>query len=801
MINKIKEIRNLAVFQNFEWNRSVFDNEKNIKEFDQINILYGRNYSGKTTLSRILRAAETGAISDKYENPVFTLLFNDNSEISTDNLKGHDKTIRVFNEDFVRDNLKFIANPDENIESFAILGIDNLRIENEIKMLETTIGSNQEGEESGLYLQLRQITENLNKEKMNYKSRNDQLTDQLNTKATNRKTGIKYNTEKFGDQNYNIRKLETDIRTVIAPSYKALNRNEANELEKLLAENVKDDILPINKPSLTISDLNISVKSLVTQRISETDKIVELVKDATMNRWVKEGKLLHQSKRKYCAFCNNEISVNRWIELEKHFDEKSEKLEISIDQRIREIQNKIDLVANCFNPEINSFYIKFHSDFRRIKNIYQKLSDKYIQELISLKIQLENRKKDILNTKPFKKAIDYSNRIECIFNIYENLRLASNKFSKSLKTEQVKSKEILRLKEVSDFITTINYSSEKTEIEKLKTNVDKLTKNRNIILNEIYEKNEIIENKKRDLIDETKGAERVNELLNNFFGYNILSLKAVEYLLEEEKPKKKFRFEVNRDGKKAYHLSEGECSLIAYSYFIAKLDDITTKEVKPIIWIDDPVSSLDANHVFFVYSILSFEIVHKNRFEQLFISTHNLDFLKYLKRLTGSFLNHNGKKQEYSKSYYILSREDKNTTICSMPNYLKKYITEFNYLFNQIYQCSKISAIDDTNYTSFYNFGNNARKFLEIYLYYKFPDNSDEMAKLKKFFGGEIIPTIFTNRINNEYSHLSAAFERGATPIEVPEMNLVAKLIIKRIKEIDKEQYKSLVQSIGESIT
>src|SRR5690606_14017939 len=97
--------------------------------------------------------------------------------------------------------------------------------------------------------------------------------------------------------------------------------------------------------------------------------------------------------------------------------------------------------------------------------------------------------------------------------------------------------------------------------------------------------------------------------------------------------------------------------------------------------------------------------------------------------------------------------------------------------------------VDDKSYTAFYNFGNNARKFLELFLYYKYPDSTSPMDKMKKFFGNENIPAIFTDRLNNEYSHLSGILERGESVIEVPEMNKAAKLIIERIKE-DTEQYK-----------
>lgn len=104
--------------------------------------------------------------------------------------------------------------------------------------------------------------------------------------------------------------------------------------------------------------------------------------------------------------------------------------------------------------------------------------------------------------------------------------------------------------------------------------------------------------------------------------------------------------------------------------------------------------------------------------------------------------------------------------------------------------------MNDQNYQDFYNFGNNARKFLEIYLYYKYPNGIEGDEKLLKFFGHENIPAIFTDRVNNEYSHLGGVFERGASPVEVPEMQSVAKQILSKIEE-DPDQYNALLQSIG----
>ena len=150
-IRKIDSITNMAVFRDFDWGRSEICESDNAAAFGTINILYGRNYSGKTTLSRIVRAMETGELSERFENPSFRVALTDGTQIIHNSPANHGKKIRVFNEDFVRDNLRFISNPDDSIEPFAILGDDNNKIEQEIEELERELGSNEEGNETGLY--------------------------------------------------------------------------------------------------------------------------------------------------------------------------------------------------------------------------------------------------------------------------------------------------------------------------------------------------------------------------------------------------------------------------------------------------------------------------------------------------------------------------------------------------------------------------------------------------------------------------------------------------------------------------
>lgn len=91
---------------------------------------------------------------------------------------------------------------------------------------------------------------------------------------------------------------------------------------------------------------------------------------------------------------------------------------------------------------------------------------------------------------------------------------------------------------------------------------------------------------------------------------------------------------------------------------------------------------------------------------------------------------HRQNQQDYDRKFFIIERCWDRSSIKVMPNYLKEYVTEFNYLFNQIYKCSKIEVASDENYPILYNFPNNARKFLEIYLYYKFPHGCSGILNL-----------------------------------------------------------------------
>jgi hypothetical protein len=77
---------------------------------------------------------------------IFTITMADGKCITHKNLSdfGNDRKIRVYNTDFVKENLGWLHNEDGSIKPFTVLGAKNVELENKIKEIETKIGKEED---------------------------------------------------------------------------------------------------------------------------------------------------------------------------------------------------------------------------------------------------------------------------------------------------------------------------------------------------------------------------------------------------------------------------------------------------------------------------------------------------------------------------------------------------------------------------------------------------------------------------------------------------------------------------------
>lgn len=99
MIRRILQIKAFGVFADFQWSAAVTD-------FKQYNLIYGWNYSGKTTLSRAFRCFELKQQHSDFPDAQVKLKSEDGTIYQMSAPQAL-PVFRVFNSDFVRDNLSF----------------------------------------------------------------------------------------------------------------------------------------------------------------------------------------------------------------------------------------------------------------------------------------------------------------------------------------------------------------------------------------------------------------------------------------------------------------------------------------------------------------------------------------------------------------------------------------------------------------------------------------------------------------------------------------------------------------------
>lgn len=790
MIRRL-DIKNFGSFSEFSWEASVTE-RGTVSEFARLNILFGRNYSGKTTLSRILRSFEVGKMPENYQDPDFEVAFGSRT-LAREHIGSHPLDIRVYNTDFVNENLSFLVDSAEGgIKPFAIIGSKNRKIEERIREIEKELGDVER--KTGKKYELDQKGQEYRHRKEEAEKAGNDLDERLRRYAN----GVIKHDPTYRDPNYNITSIRNDIKTVRGKAVVILGDSQVTRKKEVLREEPLADIGTTLSFRPGFKTLCEDSAKILTKGIKPSEPIQELLNDSLLQSWVRSGMDLHRNERSACGFCGQTLPSDIWGRLDAHFSEESLSLEDGIKKQIEEVESEINSLSEIRLPEKQSFYASVRPSFEEVKDEFLKALSAYREESEKLLGELRARQKDIFKPRRYPVSRDFSDQVNKWVGELNNVIGQNNERTKSLSEDQGKARGELRLNAVADFIRKIDLDAEERKVAAIGNDVGEIKKALDLLAQSVNRLEEEKDGLQTELRDEKKGAEKVNEYLNHFFGVDGLSLVA-----EEDAAESRYKFRIMRGRRPAYNMSEGERSLVSFCYFMAKLEDAETQGKDLIVYIDDPVSSLDSNHIFFVFSLIESVLAKPEKnpdgsnrygYRQLFISTHNLDFLKYLKRLSAPKENHGGTE------FFLVEKEGFSSSLRLMPRYLKDYQTEFIYLFHQIYKCRDAKASED-NHQIFYNLGNNLRKFLEAYLFYKYPyteDRNDRLERLRKFFGNDVAVTALTNRINNELSHLENIFDRSMKPIDIPELPKVASFVLDTIREKDREQYDSLLRSIGE---
>ena len=354
MIKRISTIKNFGIYRSFEWNDSLKRNGR-IVDFKKLNIIYGRNYSGKTTLFRIIRCLETGVKHNDYLLGNFSIQMDDDVETTELNLEKVSNCIRVFNKDFIKDNLAILFEDNGEISTFAILGEANVEVEKKIKIVREKLGSEDEGK--GQYFKLQVTQDKFKDKKKNY----DALSLSLEKKLREKAKKIKENRD-FGVVTYNISNIKNDIRAVSDDKFVAPAEKEIKALEKVITETTKENVSTLSSVTVNLDEIYEKITFCVKSEVSATITINDLVNNKELQAWVKDG-MIHHSERTTCAFCDNDLTSKSWDRLKNHFNKESEQLSSALEESASFLTRELKVLEEINIPPRSKFYSEFHARY------------------------------------------------------------------------------------------------------------------------------------------------------------------------------------------------------------------------------------------------------------------------------------------------------------------------------------------------------------------------------------------------------------------------------------------------------
>ena len=763
-VAQVSRMKSFGMFRDFKW-------DANLPEFKRFNLIYGWNRSGKTTLSRVLSACEKNSTNfDQYpDGGTFDVLTDGRSHIRSGDLGSCHLPVRVFNQDFIDENVSFKSSActpivyvsKEDIEARKTL--DDLAKATEALVAVRDAARGQRAAADKAVIEFRQATA-------------------LNVKNTvgNLKVADQY-------RNYDKAKLKTLLEA--GADFVELSDDDFEAFKSVIGSDPKTRQTPL--PAFEIHlvvgtevvsglrDLSGDVNALVERNVvSET--LDRLKDDAELNEWVKRGYDLQRARvnRESCLFCGKPLDEGFLDSLSRHFSDDYTSLVADIQSCLQALQaakrEKVaagrDLYRECAKT--------FEDDLGRLNALIDELNawlDKCCQ---ALQLKLDNPLAAV--DPPVAPPADFEASYSAILTRLNSAIEAHNSKVDNHDGEVKTKKDQLAKHIVAVAMRDQGYAAmlegladaeaaDAKADEELKANTDTIaaltTRTSNV----------------------GKAVERINEHLEELFGRKEVRLE----LGPDGKD-----YVIRRDGSVAKNLSEGEKTAVAFAYFLAKVRERDFRVSDGVVVIDDPISSLDSNFIFHIFSLIQ---RHFKDAGQLFVMTHSFELLNLTKTW---FSGRNSKCRRKGEidccGFYCVENtvvEDLRCAyVAEMDDTLRRFNSEYQYLFVRLRQ---FTEADPPAYADLYTVGNIARRFLEVYTSFKIPTTGDLRGKVEQLQTETVTSAQKDKvyRLVQEFSH-SQDPTSGVVHKDKGEAQEAARLLLKIVEESDPTHYRLLSKSV-----
>ena len=746
MLTHIKKIKSFGVFDNYAA-------PPELKAFERFNVIYGENGSGKTTLSRLLACLQAGEHKD-YPN----LEFNVDTQFGplTHGQK-YMRTVRVFNSDFVEVNIGRFDGP---LRHILILGEENKAIAAEIKVEIATRDDRAK--------RLQDISVAVTK----LENERGKIFSTIAKTIGEATSGTTLRTYRKPDAEMAFSKLTN----AISLSDSELEIHRATVRQEQMPEVEKLNVPGIIEPGTgkTIGPVGAAYAladrcKALTMRSVESAVIARLASYPDIAAWVEEGVTLHQKHTvNTCEFCAQPLPAERLLALADHFNVEDQQLKAEIDNERLWIAGVLRALSEFTLPDRLALYSELRADYDAAVETFEvelEAVKKRVAAIDDLLAEKLTRRTEAYDGGANSAAEALKGVLISIADVMQrhNAKTRAFEAQKSAARNAIEAHYLLTIKaQVIQVAAKID--AYKAEEALLTDGGEDLPDKRSIaaISQSIIEKQALISN-------EHKGGEELTAHLKQFLGRTDLVFEnsADGYV-------------VLRRGKAAKRLSEGEKTAIAFLYFLVQLKDQDFDIAEGVVVIDDPISSLDSGAIYQAFSFLK---VAARGAKQLFILTHNHEFLRlvinWFQNLPAAL------KKQCSFSMVLCSETStgRSARITALDPLLIDHATEYQYLFKVLYTFQSDGTI-----LNCYHVPNVARKVLETFLDFHVPSNKSLYRKLENInFDDHKKTAIY--KFTNDLSHRTG---RGFDPALVAETQKITAHLLEMIKDVAPLHYAGL---------
>lgn len=670
MIEILEIVHQAGVLDGFAWKA------RPLTPFGRFNIIYGWNASGKTTLSRIFSLLEKNGVSRLPADARARFRIGGHSVDTRSAVSSDEWLVRVFNRDFIDDNLS----DHTSAPALLIVGSDNIRLNERI----ATLGRRR-AKVAEMYRAAQKNRDEISKTR-------ERLATQLAT-ACGTALGIR-----------NFRSPDLKA-TASAIQDKALDHFLNSDALQVAVATARDqaEYRSVREPMANLPSklVNHTDLHLLLSTTPQQQALKQLSENKALSDWVRNGLQFHEHVTT-CAFCGGDASSSL-AAYEKHFSDEYQRQHAAIVA----ILHSLDRSEAA--PELPHEKDLIPSLRERFQSAAQRCRDWYSNE-VNLRnrwrIQLENKLQNMSSSLVVEPRQGQLDDLALIITELNAIASEHNRASREAADLRVQAIDKVKRHFSVQYILDPESINQARSLESAEECLERISR---------------IGSKIRILMDAAQAqlqlssvaAGEINRLLRLILGSRVSVQQAENRQLL-----------FMRGNAPATNLSDGEKTAVSLAYFLVSLRQHGRSLHNTIAFIDDPICSLDANHIYDVAYLLLSEL---RDCKQLFISTHSSEFFNTIKQEWTD----RGKFKTGHQGYLMHRQEENKSQLLDIPSHLVKFRSDYHHVFYCLMQLRENAS---ENIETFLHCPNLIRRFLEMYLGFRIPKSAGFQSKLSFLF-------------------------------------------------------------------